>query len=203
MPCFSSYSERFGTSLVLSVARIRTANTSSHHSTARSRSWPMPLRLRFLGIKSGFFSPRPPSPSRGDPCPFHPYLVRYCAVLSGMPLREGGVNNVRLTKKLGPIFGLAPHRLHLNWARLRTTAGGQYVVPSFWGIVFAGEADIQDVSKCHILQHAATRDACWPSTNFFEPRQHSSYKPRTVFSKKGQRASCVTIHAQGAVQHCI
>ena len=98
MPCFSSYSERFGTSLVLSVARIRTANTSSHHSTARSRSWPMPLRLRFLGIKSGFLSPRPPSPSRGDPCPFHPYLVRYCAVLSGMPLREGGANNVRLRK---------------------------------------------------------------------------------------------------------
>ena len=106
-------------------------------------------------------------------------------------------------KKLGPIFGLAPHRLHLNWARLRTTAEGQYVVPSFWGIVFVGETDNQDVSNCHLLQSAATRDACWPSTNFFEPRQHSSYKPRAVFSKKGQRASCVTIHAQGAVQHCI
>lgn len=108
MSCFSSYSERLSTSLVSSVARVRTANTSSHHSTARSRSWPMPLRLRFLGIKSGFLRPRPPSPSRGDPCPFHPCLVRYCAVLSGMPLRKSGANNVRPKENWGPFLPCSP-----------------------------------------------------------------------------------------------
>lgn len=66
------------------AADTPTANTSSHHSTARSLSLPTPPSERFCGISSGRFSPRPFSPSRGAPAPRHPWRARYWPVSRGM-----------------------------------------------------------------------------------------------------------------------
>ena len=60
------------------------SNKLSHHSTARSRSFPSPFNPRLVGMARGFFKPDPPAPSRGTPVPPHPWPVRYVTLLSGM-----------------------------------------------------------------------------------------------------------------------